>query len=68
MFKAFIMICLASLPDFCSEIEDSRGPYLDREACIERVAEMIEATKAFGPEYYTASYKYRCQKLDMIGT
>ena len=68
MFKAFIMICLASLPDFCSEIEDNRGPYLDREACIERVAEMIEATKAFGPEYYTANYKYRYQKLDMIGT
>ena len=50
MFKAFIMVCLASLPDFCAEMEDERGPYPDREACIERVAEMIESTKMFGPE------------------
>ena len=68
MFKAFIMVCLASLPDFCVEIEDERGPYSDREACVERVAEMIESTREFGPEYYTANYKFRCQKIDMIGT
>jgi hypothetical protein len=68
MFEAAILVCLASLPDFCVELMDNRGPYPTNQQCIERVAEMIQDTKKFGPEYFTATYKYNCEKTDMLGT
>jgi hypothetical protein len=68
MFEAAILVCLASLPDFCVELMDNRGPYPTNQQCIERVAEMIHDTKRIGPEYFTANYKYSCEKTDMLGT
>ena len=68
MFEAAILVCLASLPDFCVELVDDRGPYPTNQQCVERDAEMIQDTKRFGPEYFTGTYRYSCEKIDMIGT
>ena len=34
MFEAAILVCLASLPDFCVELVDDRGPYATNQQCM----------------------------------
>jgi len=40
MFKAIVLACMVALPDQCWEYHDTRGPYEDREKCVERAHEM----------------------------
>lgn len=56
MFEAFLLVCLASNPSDCFELEDTRGPYNTKNQCIERSVEMRKAIKLM-PDHVTQGYK-----------
>ena len=43
MFEVLVLVCLASNPNNCFEMEDTRGPYETKEQCVERSIKMREA-------------------------
>ena len=61
MFYAFVLICVVGSPNTCIEAADSRGPYVSRVLCTERVQEMIETLPAILPPV-PYDFKYKCVK------
>jgi hypothetical protein len=60
MFKALILVCAVSMPD-CVTIEDTRGPYGTRDACVQRVDEMITDLAPVLPP--NPDIKFKCAKV-----
>jgi len=56
MFEVLVLVCLASNPNNCFEMEDTRGPYETREQCITRSIEMREAINEM-PDHVPQAYK-----------
>lgn len=56
MFEVLVLVCLASNPNNCFEMEDTRGPYETKEQCVERSLEMREAIKGI-PDHVPQAYK-----------
>jgi len=56
MFEVFVLVCLASDPNTCFEIEDTRGPYETRNQCIARSEEMREFINEM-PDHTPQAYK-----------
>jgi hypothetical protein len=63
MFKAFVLMCAIADPSNCYEFSDNRGPYSTRDACIDRVGEMIGAIHSMPNNTEPQSYKYKCVKI-----
>ena len=61
MFYAFVLICVVGSPNTCIEAVDSRGPYVSRVLCTERVQEMINTLPAILPRM-RYDFKYKCVK------
>ena len=40
MFKVIVLACSTIAPQECWEYHDTRGPYKDREQCVQRAHEM----------------------------
>lgn len=56
MFEVLVLVCLASDPSVCFEMEDTRGPYETRQQCVERSIEMREAINEM-PDHVPQAYK-----------
>lgn len=56
MFEVLVLVCLASNPNTCFEMEDTWGPYETREQCIARSVEMREAISEM-PDHVPQAYK-----------
>ncbi len=56
MFEVLVLVCLASNPNDCFQIEDTRGPYETKSKCIERSIEMREAINKI-PDHVPKGYK-----------
>ena len=56
MFEVLVLVCLASTPNNCFEMEDTRGPYETKEQCVERSIEMREAIIGI-PDHVPQAYK-----------
>ena len=60
MFKALVLVCLASNPSACFVAEDQRGPYRTHEQCMDRIAEMSIAIMNLENH---VPFSYRCEKV-----
>ena len=56
MFEVLVLVCLASNPNNCFEMEDTRGPYETKEQCVERSIKMREAINEI-PDHVSQAYK-----------
>lgn len=56
MFEVLVLVCLASDPNNCFEMEDTRGPYETRNQCVDRSIEMREAILEM-PDHIPQAYK-----------
>ena len=56
MFEVLVLVCLASNPNTCFELEDTRGPYETREQCVARSIEMREFINEM-PDHIPQAYK-----------
>jgi len=56
MFEVLVLVCLASNPNTCFEMEDTRGPYETKQQCVARSLEMREAIESI-PDHVPQAYK-----------
>ena len=66
MFEVLVLVCLASNPNNCFEMEDTRGPYETREQCVERSIEMPEAIEEM-PDHIPQAYKCVFNEIKIPG-
>ena len=67
MFEAVVLVCLASDPNNCFELEDTRRPYKTKVLCLERSIEMREAINKI-PDHVPKGYKCLENHKHSIGT
>jgi hypothetical protein len=61
MFKASILICAIAMPN-CVTLEDTRGPYVTRNECVQRVDEMVKDMAPFLPP--NPDIKFKCARVE----
>jgi len=61
MFKAFVTICIISMPQNCQILEDTRGPYETNEECKQRALEISRQVYKYYPAWKPV--KYSCKEL-----
>ena len=61
MFKAFVTICVISMPNNCVIIEDQLGPYETEARCKERELEISRKVNKYYPLW--KPFKNKCQKI-----
>lgn len=66
MFEVLVLVCLASNPDNCFPLADTRGPYETREQCVERSIEMREAIEEM-PDHVPQAYKCIFNEIQIPG-
>ena len=63
MFMAYIVACLTGA-EYCTKIEDMRGPYKTEQSCEARTVEMRDyLADVLGSEYF---FKYKCELVSPI--
>ena len=63
MFEAFVLACLwgqPQLPQYCEELQDTRGPYVTKDKCLARVYEIAMEMPSHRPHMQPRAY--RCDK------
>jgi hypothetical protein len=66
MFEVLVLVCLASNPNNCFPLADTRGPYETREQCVERSIEMREAISEM-PDHVPQAYKCIFNEIKIPG-
>ena len=66
MFEVLVLVCLASNPNNCFEMEDTRGPYETRQQCIDRSVEMREFINTL-PDHVPQAYKCIFNEITIKG-
>ena len=66
MFEVLVLVCLASNPNNCFEMEDTRGPYETKEQCVERSIKMREAINEI-PDHVPQAYKCIFNEITVKG-
>lgn len=66
MFEVLVLVCLASNPNTCFELEDTRGPYETREQCVARSIEMREFINEM-PDHIPQAYKCVFNEITVKG-
>ena len=66
MFEVLVLVCLASDPDHCFPLADTRGPYETRQQCVERSIEMREAIKEMH-DHVPQAYKCIFNEIQIPG-
>jgi len=61
MFKAFVTICVISMPQKCQTLEDTRGPYETKQECKQRALEISRQVDKYYPLW--KPFKYSCKEL-----
>ena len=66
MFEVLVLVCLASNPNNCFELADTRGPYETKQQCIDRSIEMREFINEL-PDHVPQAYKCIFNKITVKG-
>jgi len=66
MFEVLVLVCLASNPQNCFELQDTRGPYETREQCVARSEEMRESILEM-EDHVPQAYKCIFNELEVKG-
>lgn len=66
MFEVLVLVCLASNPNNCFEMEDTRGPYETKQQCITRSLEMRKAISEM-PDHVPQAYKCIFNEIKIPG-
>lgn len=62
MFKVIVLACSVVTPQDCWEYHDTRGPYKDREQCVQRAREMGNAIAEINKGVIMPR-SYKCKQL-----
>ena len=62
MFESWILVCLSAMPNMCTEVRDTLGPYPTEEECSLRNDEM--AQYAFSNQLFEVTIRSRCKVID----
>ena len=63
MFEAFVLACLMGqpqLPQYCEELQDTRGPYVTKDKCLARVYEIMMEMPYYRPNMQPRAF--RCEQ------
>ena len=64
MFEAFVLVCMWGKPvltKYCEELKDTRGQYMTKDECLERVYEIVKEVPLYKPQMQPRGY--RCDKF-----
>ena len=64
VFEAFVLDCILgkpTLPVYCEELKDTRGPYITKDQCLARVYEIVREVPFYKPKMQPRGY--RCDKF-----
>ena len=59
MFEAFVLACLwgqPQLPQYCAELQDTRGPYITKDKWLTRVYEIASEMPLYRPHMQPRAY------------
>lgn len=69
MFKTIVLACSIAFPPQCWEYHDTRGPYEDREKCVQRAHEMgNDIAKIHEGSIMPKSYRCKILKQGMLSS
>jgi len=61
MFETMVLVCLATNPNFCQQLQDLNGPYQEKTQCIQRAYEIARELPEYMPGY--VAMKYKCMDV-----
>jgi hypothetical protein len=56
MFEALVLVCVLNNLDMCQTISDTRGPYITRDKCVQRVYEIASELPKYLPNFIATRY------------